>query len=270
MGTTSVLDNCVRYKTVSRTPIRHEARIFSPLSSPAQAGDPVFQRRQRWIEGPRRTGYPAFAGYDESLCRTTPCLPHAVPAAANDRAPRPSGPASSISHIGFDRPAARACAVTSPTFSTFAKMVLQKRTAARPGVVDIQQFSGELLCIGLGHVDPADALRLLRDAGTLRQIEREPARGAVVRRQHASCAGAHAHGFDLARGLAPADADAAHGGVATIARQPAGVGLHDQKREQQDARRRRPAQAEIGKPLLLDVPSRRDGRRQRRQSTNAG
>src|SRR5258708_7615973 len=34
------------------------------LSSPANAGDPVFQRRRGPIEKPRRAGSPAFAGGD--------------------------------------------------------------------------------------------------------------------------------------------------------------------------------------------------------------
>ena len=54
---------------------------------------------------------------------------------------------------------------------------------------------------------------------------------------------------DLAGGFAPADADAAHGGVAAIARQRAGIGLHDQQREQQDAGRGRPALAKIDDAL---------------------
>jgi hypothetical protein len=39
----------------------------SQLSSPAQAGDPVFRDVSDGIEKPRRTGYPACAGYDGSL-----------------------------------------------------------------------------------------------------------------------------------------------------------------------------------------------------------
>src|SRR5579871_5802420 len=39
------------------------------LSSPAKAGDPVFQRRLRFIEKPRRTGSPAFAGDDKCCMR---------------------------------------------------------------------------------------------------------------------------------------------------------------------------------------------------------
>src|SRR5205823_14336202 len=34
-------------------------------SSSAKAGDPVFQSAGDGIEEPRRTGYPAFAGYDD-------------------------------------------------------------------------------------------------------------------------------------------------------------------------------------------------------------
>src|SRR5690349_10516349 len=37
---------------------------LATLSSPAKAGDPVFQRQSLFTERPRRTGYPAFAGYD--------------------------------------------------------------------------------------------------------------------------------------------------------------------------------------------------------------
>src|SRR6516165_8535764 len=33
-------------------------------SSPAKAGDPVFEDRKDQTEKPQRTGYPAFAGYD--------------------------------------------------------------------------------------------------------------------------------------------------------------------------------------------------------------
>lgn len=36
----------------------------STLSSPAKAGDPVFQRCWRFPEGARRTGFPACAGND--------------------------------------------------------------------------------------------------------------------------------------------------------------------------------------------------------------
>src|SRR5579871_1184026 len=39
------------------------------LSSPAKAGDPVFQRRLRFNEKPRRTGSPAFAGGDKCCMR---------------------------------------------------------------------------------------------------------------------------------------------------------------------------------------------------------
>src|ERR1035441_9431836 len=35
------------------------------LSSPAKAGDPVLRGISRRTERPRRTGYPAFAGYDD-------------------------------------------------------------------------------------------------------------------------------------------------------------------------------------------------------------
>ena len=63
---------------------------------------------------------------------------------------------------------------------------------------NIEQLAGKLRRIRLGHVDPADALVLLRDASALRQIEGEPAGGAVIRREHASRAGARPHRFDLA------------------------------------------------------------------------
>src|SRR4051794_3828444 len=39
-------------------------QLHPRLSSPAKAGDPVFQSRQCSFERPQRTGYPAFAGYD--------------------------------------------------------------------------------------------------------------------------------------------------------------------------------------------------------------
>jgi hypothetical protein len=45
-------------------PRDREAVSAPQLSSPAKAGDPVFQRRQRLNRKPQRTGYPAFAGYD--------------------------------------------------------------------------------------------------------------------------------------------------------------------------------------------------------------
>src|SRR5256885_1725849 len=39
---------------------------ITPLSSPAKAGDPVFQRHLFSTDKPRRTGSPAFAGDDTS------------------------------------------------------------------------------------------------------------------------------------------------------------------------------------------------------------
>jgi hypothetical protein len=54
---------------MSKLLIRQGGRLrdlpfHAPLSSPAQAGDPVSQRRQCFTEKPRRTGFPAFAGND--------------------------------------------------------------------------------------------------------------------------------------------------------------------------------------------------------------
>src|SRR5882724_5043205 len=45
--------------------VRHRPDYLS-LSSPAKAGDPVFQSTCDRTAKPRRTGYPAFAGYDGS------------------------------------------------------------------------------------------------------------------------------------------------------------------------------------------------------------
>ena len=59
---------------------------------------------------------------------------------------------------------------------------------------------------------------------------------------------------DLGRELAPAVAGAAHGGVAALAGQHAGVGLNDQQRKHQDADRRGPAQTEIDDVLLARLP----------------
>src|ERR1700680_3990635 len=131
---------------------------------------------------------------------------------------------------------------------------LKIRPSARTSFVDIEQFSCEQFWIRLGHVDPADALRRLYHAGAFWQIESEPAGGTVIRRQHAISAGANAHRFDCSGQFAPADADAAHGGVAAIARKPTGIGLHNQQRKHYDADRRRPAQAEIDQALLADPP----------------
>ena len=44
-----------------------EEQPHPQLSSPAKAGDPVFQRRLRFLEGLRRTGSPAFAGDDSCV-----------------------------------------------------------------------------------------------------------------------------------------------------------------------------------------------------------
>src|SRR5712671_5593067 len=43
-----------------------DMRRYILTSSPAKAGDPVFQSAGDGIEKLQRTGYPAFAGYDES------------------------------------------------------------------------------------------------------------------------------------------------------------------------------------------------------------
>ena len=125
---------------------------------------------------------------------------------------------------------------------------------AGPDLADIKQRTGELRRIGLGHVDPADALVLLRHTGALRQIEGEPAGGAVVRGQHACGSRSRPRRFDRAGRFAPADADAAHSGIAAIARQRAGVGLYDQQHEHQDSARRSPAPAEINQALPARLP----------------
>src|SRR3569833_4081585 len=50
--------------------------VYSPLSSPAQAGDPVFQRRSCSTEKPRRTGSPPARGMT-TCCGRRPCpTPH--------------------------------------------------------------------------------------------------------------------------------------------------------------------------------------------------
>src|SRR5207237_3647742 len=103
--------------------------------------------------------------------------------------------------------------------------------------------------IRLGHAGVADALRRLHHASALRQIKGEPAGGAVIRREHASRAFARANRFDPGSKLAPADTDATHGGVAAIAREHAGIGLHDQQRKHQDACWRSPAPTKIDDPL---------------------
>src|SRR6478609_1419384 len=47
-------------------------------SSPAKAGDPVFQRQCEDTEGPRRTGFPAFAGNDSREGAIAPSRPQII------------------------------------------------------------------------------------------------------------------------------------------------------------------------------------------------
>jgi hypothetical protein len=51
--------------------LRHDGHS-NRSSSPAKAGDPVFRDVSDGIEKPQRTGYPACAGYDESLGEAEP------------------------------------------------------------------------------------------------------------------------------------------------------------------------------------------------------
>ena len=175
------------------------------------------------------------------------------------------GPSSKSSRIGLDQQRAALALGLPDPFDT-RKPVLQIGRIAEPRLIHIQQISGELRRIGLGQVDPADALALLHDAGALRQIEGEPRGGAVIRREHACCADTRPHRLDFVGGFAPADADAAHGGIAAIAGQHAGVGLHHQQHEHHDAARHRPAPAEIDQALRARLPLRPDARRRRRRS----
>ncbi|TWC06828.1 hypothetical protein FBZ93_101116 [Bradyrhizobium macuxiense] len=59
---------------------------LAQLASPAKAGDPVFQRRQRVTEKPRRTGYPAFAGHDAECEAKSPYSAGLVADGAPDEA----------------------------------------------------------------------------------------------------------------------------------------------------------------------------------------
>ncbi|MHC2625031.1 hypothetical protein ACVIW2_007063 [Bradyrhizobium huanghuaihaiense] len=72
------MDGChARWQVMEARPIPH-----SPLSSPTKAGDPVFQRRRWDTEKLRRTGYPAFAGYDTAAW-TLISLPFPPPSCIN-------------------------------------------------------------------------------------------------------------------------------------------------------------------------------------------
>src|SRR5216684_4829083 len=64
----------LRWRRSSRSPHCRSRRLVSfrdseqiLSSSPAKAGDPVFQSTCDLTEKPRRTGYPAFAGYDGKI-----------------------------------------------------------------------------------------------------------------------------------------------------------------------------------------------------------
>src|SRR6266513_4856214 len=91
------------------------------------------------------------------------------------------------------------------------KVICQGRSSPRTRLSDIEQLAGKQRRIRLGHVDPTDALRWLHHATAFRQIEREPAGGAVVRREHARSADPNAGRLDSAGKLAPSNADAANG-----------------------------------------------------------
>src|SRR5437763_6659099 len=125
------------------------------------------------------------------------------------------------------------------------KVICQRRPSSRTRLSDIEQFAGKQRRIRLGHVDPTDALRWLHHATAFRQREREPAGGAVARREHARSTDPNARRLNRSGKLAPSNADAANGGVAMIAGECAGVGLHDQYRKHQKPNRRRPPQAKI-------------------------
>ena len=57
----------VRAKLARNARRDREAALVPTSSSSAKADDPVFQRASDGIEKPRRTGYPACAGYDGLL-----------------------------------------------------------------------------------------------------------------------------------------------------------------------------------------------------------
>src|SRR6266702_7413359 len=75
-----------------------------------------------------------------------------------------------IERVGLDRQRS-ALALDLGDFLDDRELVRQGRRIAGPDLVDVQHFSGELRRRGFGHVDPADALVLLRDASAVRQIE---------------------------------------------------------------------------------------------------
>src|SRR3954453_15025853 len=139
------------------------------------------------------------------------------------------------------------------------KVICKVPPFPRPRLGDIEQLAGKQRRIRLGHVDPADALRWLHHATAFRQIECEPAGGAVVRHEHARSAGPNARRLDSPGKLAPSNADAANGGVAMIASECPGVGLHNQYRKHQEPNRRRPAQAKIGYAPRAFLPWREMG-----------
>src|SRR5665213_4428376 len=116
-----------------------------------------------------------------------------------------------IEAVGFDRQrAALARQFRDPLDMRKSLQEIELWFSAQ--LVDIKQLAREQRGIGLGHVDPADALRRLQHASALGQIEDKPAGGAVIRRQDASGADALADRFDAVSQFAPADANAAHGG----------------------------------------------------------
>src|SRR6266850_4112363 len=73
-------------------------------SSPAKAGDPVFQSGSDGIEKLRRTGYPACAGYDGIYwgwsCEPRPLLQFRRRGTVEHLAP---GAVEQIERVGFDR-----------------------------------------------------------------------------------------------------------------------------------------------------------------------
>src|ERR1035441_4499482 len=126
------------------------------------------------------------------------------------------GAIKQFERVGFDRERSALALQLGDLFDP-REYLLQLRLPAGPHLVDIQELACKQRRIRFRHVDPADALALLRHTGALRQIEGKPAGGAVVRRQHATSADAQADRLDPGGEVAPADADTAHGGVAAIA-----------------------------------------------------